>query len=73
MKYTVDRIGEGKAVLESETGVRRVIEASLLPETAREGSCLMETDGVFHLDAARESKRRKKLFRRLRRLKQKTK
>ncbi len=73
MKYTVDRIGEGKAVLESETGERRVIDLSLLPETAREGSCIIETDGAFHLDAARESKRRKKLFRKLRGLKQKTK
>ena len=65
MRYTVDRIGEGRAVLESETGERLVITASLLPEGAREGSCLTETDGVFLPDPAREKKRRKKLFRML--------
>ena len=71
MKYTVDRIGEGRAVLESETGERLVIEASLLPEGAREGSCLTETDGVFLPDPVRERKRRKKLYRMLRSLKSK--
>ena len=69
MKYTVDRIGEGKAVLESEAGERLVIDSCLLPEGAREGSCLTETDGVFLPDAKREKKRRKKLFLRLRGLK----
>ena len=69
MKYTVDRIGEGKAVLEDGTGGRLVIDAALLPPGAREGSCLTETDGVFRPDPAREAARRKKLFRFLRRLK----
>ena len=71
MRYTVDRIGEGRAVLESETGERLVLDASLLPEGTREGSCLTETDGVFRADPVREKKRKKKLFRMLRGLKAK--
>ena len=71
MKYVVDRIDRGRAVLESDTGERLAVKASLLPEGTREGSCLTETDGVFHPDPTREKKRRKKLFGMLRSLKTK--
>ena len=67
MKYIVDRITEGKAVLESETGERKVVDASLLPEGAREGGCLEESNGCFLPDQAVEAQRRRRFFFRLRR------
>ena len=70
MKFTVDRIGEGKAVLESETGERLVIDASLLPDGTREGSCLTQTDGVFLRDTPRETQRRKQIRKKLTRVKE---
>ena len=68
MRYTVDRIGGGIAVLETETGERRTVEASILPENVKEGDCLTEADGIFSLDAERTSARRKKLHARLKAL-----
>lgn len=67
MRYIVDRICEGKAVLESETGERKTVDASLLPDGAREGSCLAESDGVFLPDQVMEAQRRRSFFFRLRR------
>ncbi len=68
MRYTVDRIGGGMAVLESETGERRTVEAAKLPENVKEGDCLMEADGIFSLDAEWTSARRKKLHARVKAL-----
>ena len=67
MKYIVDRITEGKAVLESETGERKVVDASLLPDGVREGGCLAESNGCFLPDRAMEAQRRRGFFFRLRR------
>ena len=69
MKFSIDRIDQEKAVLEDETGARLVVEVSVLPPGAREGSVLTKTDGVFTLVPEEEMRRRKRLFRRLRRLK----
>ena len=68
MKYTVDRVSEGVAVLETETGERRALELAKLPENIREGDCLTEADSIFSLDAERTSARRKKLHARLKAL-----
>lgn len=68
MRYIVDRLSEGIAVLESETGMRRKVEAAILPENVKEGDCLTEADGIFSLDAERTSARRKKLYARLKAL-----
>ena len=68
MRYIVDRLIEGIAVLESETGERRTVEAAILPENVKEGDCLTEADGIFSLDAERTSARRKKLYARLKAL-----
>ena len=68
MRYTVDRIGGGMAVLESETGERRTVESAILPENVKEGDCLTEADDVFSLNAEQTSERRKKLHARLKAL-----
>ncbi|MBQ7638985.1 MAG: DUF3006 domain-containing protein [Clostridia bacterium] len=68
MRYSVDSITDGKAVLEDENGGRTVIETSLLPEGVREGSVLQKSGEAFIPDAAFEKKRRRKLHSVLKRL-----
>ena len=72
MKYTIDRITDGIAVLEDENGDLLSISAALLPENIREGSVLKEEDGEFIPDENEESERRKKLFALQNKLKNKT-
>ena len=69
MRYIIDRISEGRAVLESETGEMVTKPLSVLPAGVREGSCLTEHGGMFMHDAEREALRRKKLSAMLRRMK----
>ncbi len=69
MRYIIDRISEGKAVLESETGEMVVKPLSELPVGVREGSCLTECGGAYLPDHKREAIRRKKLSAVLNRLK----
>ncbi len=68
MKYTVDRVSEGVAVLETETGERRSLGLAKLPENVKEGDCLVEMNGIFTLDAERTSRRKRKLHARLKAL-----
>ncbi len=68
MRYTVDRVSEGIAVLETETGERRTLELAKLPENVREGDCLKELNGTFFLDAERTRRRKRKLHARLKAL-----
>ncbi|MCH5198951.1 MAG: DUF3006 domain-containing protein [Oscillospiraceae bacterium] len=62
MQYYIDRIADGNAVLEDESGNSIVINSSFLPEGAREGSVLKENDGEFFLCEDEEQARRRKLF-----------
>lgn len=68
MRYTVDRINEGIAVLEAEDGSHISINIDQLPLTIREGSSVISENGVFSHDAEFENERRKKLFRKRQRL-----
>mgnify|MGYP002624872268 CR=1 FL=1 len=61
MRYTVDRVSEGIAVLETETGERRTLELAKLPENVKEGDCLVEMNGTFSLDSKRTTRRKRKL------------
>ena len=62
MKYFIDRITDGVAVLEDENGNQIEISPALLPEDAREGSAVQEKDGEYLPDEDAENDRRKKLF-----------
>lgn len=68
MRYTVDRINEGIAVLEAEDGSYISINIDQLPLTIREGSSVISENGVFSHDVEFENERRKKLFRKRQRL-----
>lgn len=62
MTYTIDRIEDGVAVLENEDGDTRQIPASQLPETAREGTLITETEpGAFAVDEAATEARRARI------------
>jgi len=62
MRYVIDRITDGKAVLEDENAEHIVIDASLLPQSAREGSVVIEKDGVYISDITEEKRRRRRLY-----------
>ncbi len=61
MKYIVDRIENGIAVLETEDGFIE-IEIALLPDNVREGSVLRKDDDRFFIDTDSEAERRNRLF-----------
>ena len=61
MKYSVDRIENDIAVLETEKGFIEV-SADLLPEDVREGSVLVNINGRFLIDADSETECRKRMF-----------
>lgn len=61
-KLIVDRIEENIAVCETEGEATVNIELCFLPEGVKEGSILLETNGVYELLAEEESKRREELF-----------
>ena len=69
-KYFVDRISGGKAVLEKEDGEHILIESFILPPDVREGSCVMESDGVYALDGKTTLCRKRNLDRRLKNIRQ---
>ena len=62
MKLIVDRITQEIAVCETEEQTFIKLPLSRLPENTREGSVLMELDGVYSLDTAEEAARRPTLF-----------
>ena len=62
MKLIVDRITEGIAVCETEAQTFVRVSLEELPENVREGSVLHLLDGVYTLDTAEESLRRRSLF-----------
>lgn len=69
MKYAVDQIIDGIAVLENlETKEKKEIGISELPHNTKEGSILIE-EKVYKIDSKEEDKRRKMLRNKLERLK----
>ena len=57
----VDRIVDGLAVCEQDDGSHVYIAVSDLPASLREGSVLVQVDGMWQLDFAAEEARRVKL------------
>lgn len=60
-KFTIDRIEEGKAVLECENGEMVSLELSSLPKNIKEGDILEFADGSYFLDNEETEKRKKRI------------
>lgn len=59
--YMVERLEDGAAVLEDESGKRVEMKACLLPPAAHEGDVVEEENGVFMVDAEKTRVRREKI------------
>ncbi len=68
MKYTVDRIEEGVAVLENELSEHINIPLSELPAGIRDGSVIVYNNDHYELDLSSEEKRRAEMFAKQQRL-----
>ncbi len=56
MRYTIDRF-EGKyAVCENETGEMINLPAEQLPEKAKEGDIIIESNGIYTVDCVASNK-----------------
>lgn len=74
MRYYIDRIEDGIAVMDSEGGERITVPVGRLPDRVRDGSVLiLMPDGVFLHDCATETERRRALSERFSRLKNRNK
>lgn len=60
-KFTIDRIEEGKAVLECENGDMVNLDVSSLPKNIKEGDILEFADGSYFLDDEETIKRKMKI------------
>lgn len=70
MKYYIDRIEEGLAVMDSDDGERMTVPVEKLPHGIRDGSVVIRmSDGTFVRDEAEEAERRKTMSSRFERLK----
>ena len=70
MTFYVDRFEGILAVVQREDGVPGFIFRKELPEGTREGSVLIYEDGTYRLDEEKEKARRRAMFRRLLKLKE---
>lgn len=61
-KLIVDRIEDGFAVCENENGEMTELDFFYLPYGAKEGSVLVEKNGLYELCPEKENERREKLF-----------
>ncbi len=68
MKYTVDRIEAGIAVLEAENGSFINVPRKQLPDDIRDGSILLSQNGSFIKDISSEEKRRAQMYEKQQRL-----
>lgn len=70
MKYSIDRIENNIAVLEDiNTGEKKEVDISLLPEEIKEGTILSFNDDKYELDLDEEEERRKRILDMFNRLK----
>lgn len=61
MKYSIDRIENGIAILENlETGIKKEVTLELLPENVIEGNVIIEKE-TYELDLISEQERRNSL------------
>lgn len=63
MKFTVDRIEDGFAVLEKDDITHENVPACLLPKGAKEGSVLIFDGENYTLDSDAESEARERILR----------
>ena len=61
-RYTVDRIEDGIVVLEKEDLTHIELPASAFDFEVKEGNVLLFENGIFTVDEAFESERRRKIF-----------
>lgn len=70
MNYAIDQINDTIVLLENiQTGEKREVNISLLPENIKEGSTLILKDGIYALNNVEEEKRRQRIQEKLNRLK----
>ena len=70
MKYYIDRIEDGVAVMDADSGERITVPVDRLPDGVRDGSVVfMQPDGAFAHDEEAENERRKTLFSKFQNLK----
>lgn len=58
-KFTIDRIEEGKAVLECENGEMVSLDVTSLPKNIKEGDVLEFADGSYFLDKEETENRKR--------------
>lgn len=58
MKYKIDRIEDGIAVLEDENGLMVSVDAELIQADIREGFVVVEANGFYVLDAEATDERK---------------
>ena len=61
-KLIVDRMEDGFAVCENENGEMTELDFFYLPYGTKEGSILVENNGLYELCTKEENERREKLF-----------
>lgn len=66
MKFTVDRIEDGIAVLEKEDVTHIEISSDILPEGAKEGSVLIFDGAHYNLDLNAEEEARDRIIKKQR-------
>ena len=70
MRYSVDRVESGIAVLEDiDSGVKKEVDIKLIPKDVHDGSIVIFEDGKYILDLEEEKVRRKNILSRFERLK----
>lgn len=72
IKYTVDRVEDGIAVLEKEDLSHVELKVSEIPFTVKEGNVLLFDEGKFILDFSEEEERRKTILEKQRNIFKKT-
>ena len=60
-EYTLDRIEEGTAVLETKNGDFEKISVALLPETVKSGDIILLDDGEYKILQEETERRREKI------------
>lgn len=65
MRYIIERITEIGMICEDEAGLCREFPLALLPEGAKEGDILTESEDGFCLEREESAARREKIRRRL--------
>lgn len=63
----IDRFEDGKAVLETDSGMQ-TISRELLPDEANEGDVVIFENGIYFIDRQLTDERRKAMEEKLRRL-----